>query len=841
MPPRSRGWDRTILVTRYDEAFAATLKAAAENDHAAVKALLDEFGPQVRSYARRNQAVDHESVANTALADAIRNLPKFRGTDRRAFRAYLYQIVRRRIADEFRRQASQPTVVTSSDGELLSTIADEETSSFDDHLVETDATKQLLSHLTDDQREVVEMRVLTGLSIRETAAHTGRSVTAVKAMQRRALVSLRAIVTAAAIILIGLVGFRILNSLGEKPIVVVNDPAGQGVDDSGQDGGDEQGSSDERGQSITVDSTEGESNQTSEDAVTAGDPSGIDVGDRPTSIGAPSTGPLAFPDATGWAAETTTGGRNGRVVIVNSLENTVDPNDDLVTFREAMTEVNEPRIIVFSVAGVIDYRTSTSLPGSQLILDRLDSDVTVACQSAPEPGITFVGDGFRFGGQVSNVIMRHCRMRNSAPITQGTADNSSCLRVVGTQAANAPTDYIFDHISCMWATKGAISFSLPALGEPTGALIQDVSVSNTIAAEGAGFSSSSTVGSSPASKSSGISCSSAQAARPVERCSLVGNFMAHFDQQSSHVWGVGGGELINNIVYNFSAIGIQAKARPDRQNNLEGSIIGNLVQHGPDSKASTSQLFRPIDLGGNTETNSFMEIADNYVGEVVQQPRKVDNVLNDNANKPSSPTPTDASDILAMARPGSDHLRCIGASRPQRDSHDQRVLDEFQTGSGTTGVGSDQVRDFAEYPTTATRHGWADNDSDGMPDSWEQKLGLNDPTGNDLSATYTNVEVFLNGLAQCPNISIDLEDGATFQSADTAAIPFSANWLLWTDGQTIEVCVDGRCTDYTDPDNDQIFVASDLSAGEHTATLTLRSQTGAKVATAGPVNFTTTG
>ena len=49
----------------------------------------------------------------------------------------------------------------------------------------------LLGALTEEQRDVLLLRVVAGLSLQETAAVVGKRVGAVKALQRRALTSLR--------------------------------------------------------------------------------------------------------------------------------------------------------------------------------------------------------------------------------------------------------------------------------------------------------------------------------------------------------------------------------------------------------------------------------------------------------------------------------------------------------------------------------------------------------------------------------------------------------------------------------------------------------------------------
>jgi RNA polymerase sigma-70 factor (ECF subfamily) len=56
----------------------------------------------------------------------------------------------------------------------------------------------LLHRLGDDQRQALTLRVVAELSLDETAEVMGRSIGAVKQLQRRALEALRAIVTAEA-------------------------------------------------------------------------------------------------------------------------------------------------------------------------------------------------------------------------------------------------------------------------------------------------------------------------------------------------------------------------------------------------------------------------------------------------------------------------------------------------------------------------------------------------------------------------------------------------------------------------------------------------------------------
>jgi RNA polymerase sigma-70 factor (ECF subfamily) len=80
---------------------------------------------------------------------------------------------------------ADPRVVASAEDTHAALAADE-------------SALALLHRLGDDQRQALTLRVVAELSLDETAEVMGRSIGAVKQLQRRALEALRAIVTAEA-------------------------------------------------------------------------------------------------------------------------------------------------------------------------------------------------------------------------------------------------------------------------------------------------------------------------------------------------------------------------------------------------------------------------------------------------------------------------------------------------------------------------------------------------------------------------------------------------------------------------------------------------------------------
>ena len=118
-----------------------------------------------------------------------RNLSRFRGNEG-ALRGWAFMIARNRLVDERRRAARRPQESLSAEAAArLPTATD----------VEEDAlarlgdgrVRELLGRLTDEQRDVLLLRVVGDLSLEEVAQIVGKRIGAVKQLQRRALATLR--------------------------------------------------------------------------------------------------------------------------------------------------------------------------------------------------------------------------------------------------------------------------------------------------------------------------------------------------------------------------------------------------------------------------------------------------------------------------------------------------------------------------------------------------------------------------------------------------------------------------------------------------------------------------
>ncbi len=167
-----------------DQQFAAMVAAARDGDHDALAELYRIHVVMVISYFRACQVADAEDLTADTFLGMLRSLPRFSGTQDE-FRSWLMTIAHRRLVDYLRRGANNQLFL--SDQEPL-----DGRSAYHDHPLLLDKRLVVgLRNLSPAQREVVALRFVADLSLHETAAITGRPLTAVKSLQKRGVASLR--------------------------------------------------------------------------------------------------------------------------------------------------------------------------------------------------------------------------------------------------------------------------------------------------------------------------------------------------------------------------------------------------------------------------------------------------------------------------------------------------------------------------------------------------------------------------------------------------------------------------------------------------------------------------
>ena len=168
---------------------------AASGQPAAIEALLEQIRPMVVRYcrARLGQISGHyhiaDDVAQEVCIAVLSALPRYRDIGR-PFASFVFGIASHKVADAMR-NAARLAIPTEDlpDGPDNRPGPEETVVAY----IEAERARALLARLPVHQRELLVLRVLTGMSAEETGHALGMSPGAVRVAQHRALARLRAI------------------------------------------------------------------------------------------------------------------------------------------------------------------------------------------------------------------------------------------------------------------------------------------------------------------------------------------------------------------------------------------------------------------------------------------------------------------------------------------------------------------------------------------------------------------------------------------------------------------------------------------------------------------------
>ncbi len=181
--PQAQAGDRAAL--------DALLGLARAGDRAALEALLLAVAPQVARFGRRvcgRSSADTDDALQDALLSIARNLASFEG--RSSFSSWVFALVRSACSHRRRGAAARPHESLDSAVALVDPAPDPEASAERTELRR--AIEAALDGLGEEQREVIALRDVEGLSAEEAAAALGLSVPALKSRLHRARAALRA-------------------------------------------------------------------------------------------------------------------------------------------------------------------------------------------------------------------------------------------------------------------------------------------------------------------------------------------------------------------------------------------------------------------------------------------------------------------------------------------------------------------------------------------------------------------------------------------------------------------------------------------------------------------------
>ncbi|MGJ7030108.1 hypothetical protein [Niabella hirudinis] len=428
----------------------------------------------------------------------------------------------------------------------------------------------------------------------------------------------------------------------------------------------------------------------------------------------------AFPGAEGFGqyAKGARGAATQSVYVVTNL-NDSGPG----SFRDAVSKPG--RFVVFEVTGIIYLKSTLAVA----------ANTTIAGQTAPGKGVVLYGRKVSFSG-ATNSIIRNMRIRLGTNGGASRNDDASGI-------ANGK-NIIFDHVSFTWGQDEVFSINWDNKGsEP-----DSITLQNCIIGQGLHRWNHSAGG----------------LMQTGGKISILKSLYISNKTRNPKVKGYN--EFINNVVYNWGndgntyghSIGGDGYIMGgESQGTSWANIINNYFISGPLTKATVktpfsrgSGTFNLYAAGNYFDSNKNGALDGHLVPEDPTGYPGLDlsNFMTAPFTYPlSNPTMSAAAAFKYVAKEA-------GALYPHRDDVDKLLIEEMRS-AGLQGLYVYRETDLplankglGDFPYAAPHK---DTDGDGIPDTFEKRLGT-DPTLSDAlepnsgNPAYLNIEVYINGL-----------------------------------------------------------------------------------------------
>jgi hypothetical protein len=420
------------------------------------------------------------------------------------------------------------------------------------------------------------------------------------------------------------------------------------------------------------------------------------------------------------------------------------------TLRDAC-EKGGARIIVFNVAGIIRIKTPLIIRAPY---------ITIAGQTAPGDGVCVAGETVWIN--THDVVIRHMRFRRGETFV-GRRDDSIGGNPIG--------NIMIDHVSASWGLDENMSMYRHMYNDSTGAPEQklptvNITIQNSIFSETLdtwNHSFGSTLGG--------------------ENCTFMRNLWANNAGRNPSIGWFGIFNFTNNVVFNWvhrSIDGGDYRAmynivnnyfKPGPQTPKDSPIGYRILKPEAGRSKLDHQVYGRAYVSGNIMEGHDKVTKDNWNGGVQVEELPNTGKYRDQI-KWNQPLPMPEFPIMSAKESFTYVLDNAGATLPKRDPVDARVTTQVRTGninpidgvklpktqfehrrlpidSYKNGIITDvsQVGGYPEYKGTP----YPDADNDGMPDDWENKVGLNPKDASDAQKDmsgdgYSNIEKFINGI-----------------------------------------------------------------------------------------------
>ena len=417
---------------------------------------------------------------------------------------------------------------------------------------------------------------------------------------------------------------------------------------------------------------------------------------------------LAFPGAEGWGMNSK-GGRGGRVIAVTNL------NDSGEGSLRAAVETNEPRIVVFRVAGNIELKS---------FLDIKYPFLTIAGQTAPGEGICLKNYPLHITGS-HDIIIRGIRVR------PGVQSGLKGSELDGIEIRNSQ-NVIIDHCTVNWTNDEAVNnwhkssfvtFQWCIIAEPLHRSVHEKGAHGYGASIG-GY-----------------------------KTSFHHNIMANAVARNVSV--AGNNQNVTVMLDVRNCVMSNWEHRTTDGKPLSINLVNNYYKPGPATLENVKRRIARIDnsekmgfsglwyIDGNV-VEGFPEIsANNWNGGVDFEPGT-------SAERNRSTVPFEFAHVTTQTAEEAYQLVLQKAGTAVRDFHEKRIIEQIRSGKhefGRNGI-IDKVEDVGGWKEIASAQAPIDSDRDGMPDYWEKlhNLNPNDPSDANAKAEngYTNIENYIN-------------------------------------------------------------------------------------------------
>lgn len=451
----------------------------------------------------------------------------------------------------------------------------------------------------------------------------------------------------------------------------------------------------------------------------------------------------AFPGAEG-AGMFATGGRGTTSTPTTVFEVTNLSDDGLPgSLRYALTASATYRTVVFRVSGTIHLNSRLTIK----------ANTTIAGQTAPGDGICVADYPVYIVGD--NVIVRYMRFRLGDKNQKKVDANGNPVNGSGGDDAFGGADVsniIIDHCSVSWSNDEALTIYRG----------DNLTIQWCFITEPLNYSYHWETGDTDWEQHGygGI--------WGAKRGSMHHNLFTHCRNRSPRFAGVAsytpavqGAEMAdfrNNVIYNWGI------------NNIYGgeggyyNLVNNYLKPGPSTTSRKTQIvavdsgggypYAKYYLAGNYITSSATNTNNNWLG-VTMRSGKLSDTVYSKVNTPFDfgyPVVTQSASEAYEAV-----LQGAGCSLPNRDTLDQRIVNDVRNGTGRIidvqggyPHGTPYEQTVNAWPALSSTAAPTDTDHDGMPDSWETSNGLNPNDASDRKGVaangYTNLENYLNSL-----------------------------------------------------------------------------------------------